>query len=1587
MNVEVSETTDVDQEPSEAPPTTELSENDSNIEDSDNDLRIVSPVKSSSPTITPQQEQFIIDSIENEIGKQLDEKVVKNNLTVTNVAPPTTELSENDSNVEDSDNDLRIVSPVKSSSPTITPQQEQVIIDSIENEIGKQLDEKAEKNNLTVTNVKSIIRQVLTNEHVRALFGKDDSVPIPYEPKLTRAKAKELLTSNGIPVPTVIPWVPLPPPSETHILIGEDLKEDDSGDEYYPGKESEDDKDAASESDIGSLPPPTPPSIVTEDHATQTINIYSEDGMFKIPLPKTAQERQAEEQANVALRTRSKINLSSTPLDVIEKDFVFPDITIEDLCDTSDNNENLDCDDDDWAEFLKGFACPLEEDSKPKEDDEEHDPEYNFLADEDINRIDKDDYREDFRVDKAVKITKKEVRGLWDELFEYFDQLSDADDEKPKTNQVVLDSLAQFVVNLDETSQEPSTSVLQESNKPMFDVNISYHQLCAIEQQMRQHVQMLTQNYFLTYEHPEFHNYSVKLKEYLLNLKFLSEGKSFSVFRPVNLIPALELVDNWTQLFATNSIEVVRTKNHVQQQLLKSIQNKMAGDWNYVVTFPKLLIETILNSKVFLFPSMLPKIPFKSSQFSGPKRAFSEAEDRLLVFGLDMFKKYLTEEVKMKTNMKLLVSYVQEYMMPHRNTMAMLKHVNQSKHQRCATNPIQQYVLRGLVEPIIHYIYPLNQIVPPSQRPDELPVLWREFLYKNSNMNQTREIVLITYPYNFNTAVQAKKIRKIRPKSNYKPKELDSFDTSTDSISSKTNETLNTSVTTIEKLLAICLVPVETRKLVRFLADLDDKQPASPERATVNKTSNMNSMPNLNTPVKNMEGNKQNETREDTVTSTTPELIASSAGLKKPETVTSSTINPKEKVTKNLEFSTITSSTFQSLEVNTEVEFCRNSEDVQICQTSQSVENSTACSSEPTTSTKDSLKDMNALMVASSTLKPNIRKEPSGAEKKKNKLKKDFLANLSIATPDDPETEKHKNEMFAVAYYDKLRATLELDDYHKVMQILNDFESGDVIDLYNNVQAILRPKYMELAEEFLFFLREKEASLVGQLIPWINLQARVQFLRKLEIYMKDQPSQLKKIYNSLMELTKCDNLSMDKVKSTLVPMFKGNAILYDLFIQNFMDERPPPSLLEGPYETIDINKEMARPDNEELYETFVVPNTEDKYGGQNCICHCHKIEDNEYKSRYKHCNTCGLKFVNGALYLSTGRIFQPATVTFKTNPHVNHNLRLMGKSAISATSTSHRKKRSDTSPSKLAAGSSGKENLEEDTEDEELGKRKRPVSQRAPRKRKKIDTAKPASSKKSPVRSSETSEVQKDNIKPRKRTYSGKRAKKDATKIEKTEIPKKVEAAPEKQPEECEIIADVEYIEDIPKKDFATAIPVTEEEFADEGESVSKQKFNTIPVYVTEEEFITADEVEHTEEELGIEESEHEIGEDHQDQEKPDECMDSSGESLEKPLTPGQQTAESENEVYLEESSQDNYASDDTSSSTESLKESDSNTNDEQPWRREEDTIILESIQKEDDKEYALQIISDKLPNRTVGQIRSRLSRLMDLLIETLKST
>lgn len=149
--------------------------------------------------------------------------------------------------------------------------------------------------------------------------------------------------------------------------------------------------------------------------------------------------------------------------------------------------------------------------------------------------------------------------------------------------------------------------------------------------------------------------------------------------------------------------------------------------------------------------------------------------------------------------------------------------------------------------------------------------------------------------------------------------------------------------------------------------------------------------------------------------------------------------------------------------------------------------------------------------------------------------------------------------VYTQAYYDKVREQLDVDDYHKFMEILNNHDENNdsTVDLYKKIEAIFNSKHPDLRDEFLMFLTPLEAQSVGKLIPYFILRNMSLFLRKLEIYFKDQPSQVKKIYRSIGELTTCVDVTMERVKTTILPLLKGNKLLTDWFLQIFPSESPP----------------------------------------------------------------------------------------------------------------------------------------------------------------------------------------------------------------------------------------------------------------------------------------------------------------------------------------------------------------------------------------------------------------------------------------------
>ncbi|XP_031695370.1 GON-4-like protein [Anarrhichthys ocellatus] len=322
----------------------------------------------------------------------------------------------------------------------------------IDRQLDQSLETKSKQHNLTTVNVRNIIHEVITNEHVvammKAAINETEAVPA-FEPKMTRSKFKEVV-EKGVVIPAwnISPIKKMSDVNKAPQFVDIPLAEEDSSDEeYHPDEEDEDEtaEDTFQESDVessassprgsrlnrveedscspwqtsrsrsrrlraasasmGPPPPPKapPPKAVPDSTFLEKLHAVEEELAVCIepyqPLPESG-----DEVGLMAYRTRSKRPLRDIPLGRLEAELRAPDIT-PDMYESSSAHE-----DRDWTDWLRGLMTSDMENEE--ECDDEDDPEYNFLADTDEPDV------EDYRDDKAVRITKKEVNELMEELFE-----------------------------------------------------------------------------------------------------------------------------------------------------------------------------------------------------------------------------------------------------------------------------------------------------------------------------------------------------------------------------------------------------------------------------------------------------------------------------------------------------------------------------------------------------------------------------------------------------------------------------------------------------------------------------------------------------------------------------------------------------------------------------------------------------------------------------------------------------------------------------------------------------------------------------------------------------------------------------------------------------------------------------------------------------------------------------------------------------------------------------------------------------------------------------------------------------------------
>uniref|UniRef100_A0A8B9CV04 Myb-like domain-containing protein n=1 Tax=Anser brachyrhynchus TaxID=132585 RepID=A0A8B9CV04_9AVES len=568
----------------------------------------------------------------------------------------------------------------------------------LDDTLDRTLEDGAKQHNLTVVNVRNILHEVITNEHVvammKAAISETEDIPL-FEPKMTRSKLKEVV-EKGVVIPT---WNISPIKKANEVkppqFVDIPLEEDDSSDEeYQPDDEDEDEtaEESLLESDVEStassprgakrsrtrrssdeeggtlcevekvttpvvrhisaevvpMGPPPPPKPKQSKDSTFMEKLHAVDEELA-SSPVCMDSYQSLEDSLIAFRTRSKRPLKDVPLGQLEAELRAPDITP----DMYDPNT---ADDEEWKRWLGGLMNDDVENEDELDDDD--DPEYNFLED-----LDEPD-TEDFRNDRAVRITKKEVNELMEELFETFQDemgFSNMEDEGPEDEDNVTESRPNFNTPQALRFEEPLANLLNEQHrtvkeqleqlrmkkssikppqeiekskphneKPLQSLVLDCTQRKRLQQQMQQHVQLLTQIHLLASSNPALSSEASTTRMFLSELGNFARSSTLlrqsfypkfqTMFQPCNLKGALQLIEDF----------------HAQVQVDWSPRKAVKKSANEFPCLPKQVAWILATRRVFMYPELLPICSLKANP-PRDKIIFTKAEDNLLALGLKHF--------------------------------------------------------------------------------------------------------------------------------------------------------------------------------------------------------------------------------------------------------------------------------------------------------------------------------------------------------------------------------------------------------------------------------------------------------------------------------------------------------------------------------------------------------------------------------------------------------------------------------------------------------------------------------------------------------------------------------------------------------------------------------------------------------------------------------------------------------------------------------------------------------------------------------------------------------------------------------------
>lgn len=257
-------------------------------------------------------------------------------------------------------------------------------------------------------------------------------------------------------------------------------------------------------------------------------------------------------------------------------------------------------------------------------------------------------------------------------------------------------------------------------------------QRLVLDQQMRQLVQLLTQNFLQTYQHPTHGEYASFCKDRLVYLQLMGREKEKSAFKPANLLPSLEVVKSWEDALDGDEGAEIQSFMETQVDLSKRYKNQRK---RYQEKFPPQLMNLMADSTAFIYPHLIPAMPFRNVC---EQRIFLPSEDHLLAIGLEEFTEFIkSNNPKHKAGcLRWAMTYVVEYLLVGRNANILNMYVRKKRSQK--GNPLEYYFQHKVAPPTSHVVRPFceQKMARLKEHPHFLlPAVWRDFIYPARGSN------------------------------------------------------------------------------------------------------------------------------------------------------------------------------------------------------------------------------------------------------------------------------------------------------------------------------------------------------------------------------------------------------------------------------------------------------------------------------------------------------------------------------------------------------------------------------------------------------------------------------------------------------------------------------------------------------------------------------------------------------------------------------------------------------------------------------------------------------------------------------------